>query len=97
MGIPTDTNEHQLKILSVISKLTGDLEWYKQFIFDFNVPENTGAFTSRNVDLLRDIDNLSIAIERFKTCYESDNYSYSPEEYRIKMLQAQVLMRHIFT
>lgn len=95
MGIHIEIDENKVKILSVLSRLVDKLNWYKDFINDFEVPESTEGFYSRSVDLLRDVDNITKSIEKFQECNESGNYNYSLDEMRVKILQAQVMLRYI--
>jgi hypothetical protein len=94
MGNPLDSDVTN-DIKSLMDCLIEELLWYKQYIStEFVIPENSRAFVSRNVDIMRDATGLVKSISKFRQCTLIQDYSLTPEEMVIKTLQAQVMMRH---
>lgn len=88
MGIPIDEN-----LLSIYD-LIENMNWYKDFITDDFDPESESEhFIFRNKDLFVAINNLNEEFNILKKCKEENDYSFSPNEIRIRTLKTLFLLR----
>jgi hypothetical protein len=97
MGPPVTIDENQRKINNLIDNLIEALEWYRKYTVEFELPDDVRNFTSRNINLLQDIEILSKSFTNFKKATISGDFSFTDEEMRMKAVQASVMMRYIFT